>query len=182
MKILDEPFSGLKLLQPNVIHDNRGYFFESYQVEKLKSIGIDTSFVQDNEAFSTKYALRGLHYQVAPYGQAKLVRVVLGSVLDVAVDIRPWSDTYGQSYCVELSAENKMQLYIPRGFAHGYLVLSEEAIFAYKTDNFYHKSAEAGIRFDDPQLNIPWNVPHENLKISDKDLILPFLGDHTAYE
>ena len=110
------------------------------------------------------------------------MRVVLGKVLDVAVDIRPNSSTYGFAYCVELSAENKLQLFIPRGFAHGYLVLSDEAIFGYKTDNFYQKNAEAGIRFDDPQLNIPWNVSLENLKISDKDLILPYLGDHTAYE
>ena len=139
-----------------------------------------TPFVQDNQAKSTRGVLRGLHYQIGEAAQAKLVRVLKGEVLDVVVDIRPDSPTYGQHYSVLLSAENQQQLYVPRGFAHGYIVLSEEAIFFYKCDNFYAKDQEGGIRYNDPQLNIDWMLPPEELILSEKDQGLPSFGEHRS--
>lgn len=181
MDLIEEPLAGLKLFVPKILKDERGYFFESYQQQKLNALGIDTQFVQDNESYSKQYTLRGLHYQVAPFAQAKLVRVVKGEVLDVAVDIRRHSETYGQYYAAILSDQNKHQLFIPRGFAHGYCVLSEDAIFCYKTDNFYNKEAEGGIRFDDPEININWNFPLDMALLSEKDLNLPYFGNHLEF-
>lgn len=181
MKLIAEPMPGLKLIKPTVIRDDRGYFFESFQEQKIRSLGIETFFVQDNEAFSTKNTLRGLHYQLPPFAQAKLVRVVKGAVLDVAVDIRQDSLTYGRSYAVILDENNKFQLFIPRGFAHGYLVLSEEALFCYKTDNFYSKESEGGIIFNDSNLDIDWQISNSKLIISDKDGSLPKFGNHRKF-
>jgi len=181
MDIIEEPLPGLKLLAPRIMKDERGYFFESYQQQKMQAQGIDTTFVQDNESYSKRYTLRGLHYQVPPFAQAKLVRVVLGEVLDVAVDIRRNSATYGRYYAAILNDQNKHQLFIPHGFAHGYCVLSDTAIFCYKTDNFYNKEAEGGIRFDDPEININWNFPLNMAILSEKDLNLPNFGNHFEF-
>jgi dTDP-4-dehydrorhamnose 3,5-epimerase len=170
MKILDTPLSGLKIIEPNVFADDRGYFFESYHADKLLNQGIDCTFVQDNESFSSYGVIRGLHYQLSPYAQAKLVRVISGKVFDVAVDIRKGSPTFGQWYGIELSSENKRQLFIPRGFAHGFSVLSQSAIFTYKCDGYYNKESERSIRFDDPDLAIDWHIPADKSLVSEKDL------------
>jgi dTDP-4-dehydrorhamnose 3,5-epimerase len=168
--------SGLIVFEPAVFQDERGYFFESYNRRVWAEAGITTEFVQDNQARSTRGVLRGLHYQVGEMAQAKLVRVVEGEVLDVAVDIREGSPTRGQWFSIRLSAENKRQLLVPRGFAHGYIVLSETAEFVYKCDNFYSKAHEGGIRFDDPTLNINWEFDLSKALVSEKDLALPFLS------
>ena len=161
-------------IEPMVINDGRGYFLESYNEKKFQEgIGEKVHFVQDNQSFSLQGVLRGLHYQTGEHAQAKLVRVLQGEVLDVAVDIRPNSSTYGQSVSVLLSDENKKQFYIPRGFAHGFQVLSETAVFFYKCDNFYNKESEGGLLFNDTTVNIDWNFPIEQLIISEKDQILP---------
>lgn len=167
---------GCFLIEPKIITDERGYFMESFN-EKTFQEGIQQSvrFVQDNQSFSSKGVLRGLHYQVGEHAQAKLVRVLHGEVLDVAVDIRPNSLTFGQYEAVLLSAENQRQFFIPRGFAHGFLVLSETATFFYKCDNFYNKEAEGGILFNDPTIGIDWNFPLKQLLISEKDQHLPTL-------
>lgn len=167
---------GCFLIDPKIITDERGYFMESFN-EKTFQEGIQQSvrFVQDNQSYSTKGVLRGLHFQVEDHAQAKLVRVLHGEVLDVAVDIRPDSPTFGQYEAVLLSAENQRQFFIPRGFAHGFLVLSETATFFYKCDNFYNKEAEGGILFNDPTIGIDWNFPLEQLLISEKDQHLPTL-------
>lgn len=172
------PISGLIVFEPRIFQDERGYFFESYNQRLWEEAGVSTQFVQDNQAFSRRGVLRGLHYQTGEMAQAKLVRVVEGEVLDVAVDIRPDSPTYGQWYGIRLSAENKKQLLVPRGFAHGYIVLSETAEFAYKCDNFYSKAHEGGIRFDDPTLQIDWEFDLEQVIVSEKDLELPRFGEH----
>ncbi|MEM8527916.1 MAG: dTDP-4-dehydrorhamnose 3,5-epimerase [Bacteroidota bacterium] len=169
---------GLTVFEPKVWADDRGYFYESYNLKTFFEGGITTTFVQDNEAKSTYGVLRGLHYQVAPYAQAKLVRVLEGEVLDVVVDIRPHSSTYGQSFSIKLSAENKKQLFVPRGFAHGYVVLSETAIFAYKVDNYYSKESEGGIIYNDPQLKIDWEIDLKDAVLSEKDKVLPIFGEH----
>jgi dTDP-4-dehydrorhamnose 3,5-epimerase len=169
---------GLVVFEPRVFHDDRGYFFESFNAKTWEEAGIALPFVQDNQARSTRGVLRGLHYQVGENAQAKLVRVIEGSVLDVVVDLRPQSDTFGKHLTVELSAENKRQLYVPRGFAHGYIVLSETAEFFYKCDNFYAKHAEGGLRFDDPSLAIDWGMDASEFLVSEKDLVLPYLGEH----
>ena len=169
---------GLIVFEPKVWGDHRGYFYESYNEHLFQKAGIDAHFVQDNQSLSTYGVLRGLHYQVGKYAQAKLVRVLDGEVLDVAVDLRPHSATYGQSYSIRLSAENKRQLFIPRGFAHGFVVLSETAIFFYKCDNFYSKASEGGILYNDPQLNIDWEIEKQDIKLSEKDAILPVFGEH----
>lgn len=174
------PISGLIVFEPRVFEDTRGYFFESYNQQRWEEAGVQIRFVQDNQAFSRRGALRGLHYQAGEMAQAKLVRVVAGEVLDVAVDIRPDSPTYGQWFSILLSAENKRQLLVPRGFAHGYIVLSETAEFAYKCDNFYSKAHEGGIRFDDPTLNIDWQFDLRQAIVSEKDLELPLFGEHRS--
>ncbi len=172
------PIPGLLLFEPNVWSDERGYFFEAFNARTFAEGGINTQFVQDNQARSTYGVLRGLHYQVGPSAQAKLVRVFEGEVLDVAVDLREGSSTYGQSFSVVLSAGNKRQLFVPRGFAHGYAVLSETAEFFYKCDNYYDRDSEGGIRYDDPQLDIDWRLPAEDVILSEKDAVLPKFGEH----
>ena len=178
MSFIDTGIEGLWVYEPRIFEDDRGYFFECFNAKVFEEKGIDRPFVQDNQSKSTYGVLRGLHYQIGDFAQAKLVRVMEGSVLDIAVDIRPGSATYGQYYKIELSAENKRQLYIPRGFAHGFVVLSETAVFFYKCDNFYSKPHEGGIRYDDPQLNIDWGVPADKVILSAKDKQLPNLGQH----
>lgn len=169
MQIFDLKLNGVKLIVPDIYNDERGYFFESFNYEKYKNNDIDNEWIQDNESKSTYGVLRGLHYQLPPYTQAKLVRVIKGKVLDVVVDIRKNSNTFGRHISVELSEDNKYQLYIPRGFAHGFVVLSEEAIFSYKCDNIYMKSHEAGILYNDKDLNIDWKIDLSKAIISDKD-------------
>lgn len=170
------PIPDLLILQPRIFGDERGYFFESYSKQRMEENGLYHDFVQDNQARSTYGVLRGLHYQLAPHSQTKLVRVTEGSVLDVVVDLRKGSPTYGQAYSILLSAENKKQLLVPKGFAHGYVVLSEFAEFSYKCDNFYNKAAEGGLIYNDPALNIDWKVPTDQLIISAKDKVLPTLA------
>lgn len=178
MPFHNTPIADLIVFEPTVFGDDRGYFFESYQLMRFHEGGIHTTFVQDNEAFSSRGIIRGLHYQTPPYAQAKLVRVIQGEVLDVAVDLRPQSPTYGQHFSIRLSGENKKQLFVPRGFAHGYSVLSETAVFCYKCDNYYAPEHEGGIRYDDPTLNIDWQLPADNRRLSEKDLALPLFGKH----
>lgn len=179
MPFLTTEIPGLLIFEPKVFGDDRGYFFESYNANTFREeAGIDANFVQDNQAFSTYGVLRGLHYQVGEFAQAKLVRVLQGTVLDVAVDIREGSETYGKSYACILSAENKRQLFVPRGFAHGYVVLSETAEFFYKCDNFYSKAHEGGIRPDCPILAIDWNIDLSKAVIADRDRSFPSLGGH----
>ncbi|WP_299883656.1 dTDP-4-dehydrorhamnose 3,5-epimerase [uncultured Lacinutrix sp.] len=174
MEALETKLKGCFILEPNIFNDKRGYFFESFNQKLFQELTeTQTVFLQDNESFSTKGVLRGLHYQTGSYAQAKLVRVVLGKVLDVAVDIRKDSKTFGKHVSVELSAENKKQLFVPRGFAHGFIVLSETAIFSYKCDNYYNKASEAGIIYNDLDLNIDWQLPEKELLVSEKDIILP---------
>ncbi|HMO39506.1 MAG TPA: dTDP-4-dehydrorhamnose 3,5-epimerase [Saprospiraceae bacterium] len=180
MPFFPTPILDLMLFEPMLREDERGYFFEAYNAQTFREAGIEAQFVQDNQARSTRGVLRGLHYQIEPWAQAKLVRVTEGEVLDVAVDIRPNSPTYGQSYSVLLSAANKRQLFVPRGFAHGYVVLSETAEFFYKCDNFYSKAHEGGIRWDDPTLSINWQMPPQALLLSERDAALPLFGQHRA--
>ena len=177
MKFVNTPIEGLVIIEPTVFGDNRGYFLESYNKKKFeKAIGY-ISFEQDNESKSSKGVLRGLHFQKPPFAQAKLVRCIEGKVLDVAVDIREGSETFGQHITVELSGENKKQVFIPRGFAHGFLVLSDTATFAYKVDNNYALAYDAGIRWDDPILNIQWGVNERDVLVSEKDVKLPFFSE-----
>lgn len=176
MPIFTTPIAGLLVFEPAVFRDERGYFFESYNQKTWLDAGIKAVFVQDNQARSTRGVLRGLHYQTGEMAQAKLVRVVEGEVLDVAVDLREDSPTFGQWYGIRLSAENKRQLFVPRGFAHGYSVLSDTAEFAYKCDNFYSKAHEGGVRFDDPTLGINWGFDLAEAIVSEKDLALPGLA------
>lgn len=178
MPFIETGIADLILFEPKIIEDERGYFFESYSLRDFHRGGISVAFVQDNQARSTRGVLRGLHYQVPPYAQAKLVRVVEGEVLDVAVDIREYSPTYGKSYTVRLSAENKRQLFVPRGFAHGYLVLSETAEFAYKCDNYYSRPHEGGVLYNDPALKIDWEMDAAEFLLSEKDKLWPTLGEH----
>ncbi len=173
--------NGLFVFDPKIWGDDRGYFFESYNYDTFRKAGINAIFVQDNQSRSTRGVLRGLHYQVGAYAQAKLVRCIEGEVLDVAVDIREGSPTYGQSYSIVLSAANKKQLFIPRGFAHGFLVLSETAEFFYKCDNFYSKESEGGILYNDPALNIDWQFDLSEAVLSEKDKINPTFGNHLKF-
>lgn len=177
MKISDTPLAGVKIVELDVFSDTRGYFFESYNREKMMKAGIDNDFLQDNESLSSYGVVRGLHYQLEPFSQAKLVRVISGAVFDVAVDLRKESPTFGKWFGIELSGENKRQLYIPKGFAHGFSVLSPSAVFSYKCDNLYHKASERAIRFDDPTLNIDWKVSASQQVISDKDRKAPYFSD-----
>ena len=181
MSFTATPIEGLMLFEPKVWGDERGYFFEAFNEQVFQQNGITTRFVQDNQARSTFGVLRGLHYQLEPFAQAKLVRVFEGEVLDVAVDIREGSPTYGQSYSVRLSAKNKRQLFVPRGFAHGYVVLSETAEFFYKCDNFYSKANEGALLYNDPQLNIDWQIDPNKVILSEKDRDSPKLGAHLKF-
>lgn len=178
MPIIQTSIQGLLIFEPRILYDERGYFYESYNQRVWADAGVHCQFVQDNQARSTRGVLRGLHYQCGEMAQAKLVRVIEGEVLDVVVDLRPASETYGQWFSLLLSAENHRQLFVPRGFAHGYLVLSETAAFAYKCDNFYSKESEGGIRYDDPALSIDWQFDLDKVHVSEKDLVLPHLGQH----
>ncbi|HVG13739.1 MAG TPA: dTDP-4-dehydrorhamnose 3,5-epimerase [Chitinophagaceae bacterium] len=168
---------GLMIVEPAVFEDSRGFFFEAYNEKTFFKNGVDVRFVQDNQSKSSFGVIRGLHYHLHPNAQTKLVRVLEGRILDVAVDIRKASPTYGQHFSIELSAENKKQLFIPAGFAHGFSVLSDIAIVLYKCDEFYNKDAEGGIRFDDPKLAINWRVEPSQTIVSEKDLQLPFFDE-----
>jgi dTDP-4-dehydrorhamnose 3,5-epimerase len=174
MKFIETKISDLIIIEPTVFGDARGYFFESYNKNKFEEIIGKISFVQDNESKSSKGVLRGLHFQKPPFQQAKLVRCIEGEVLDVAVDIRKNSKTYGKHISVLLSGENKRQLFVPRGFAHGFLVLSDSATFAYKVDNTYAPDHDSGIRWNDKELNIQWGMEDREIIVSEKDAELPF--------
>ncbi len=179
MKITTTEIEGLLIIEPAVFEDERGYFLETYQDQRY-TLPYAHPFVQDNEAMSSKGVLRGMHFQTGEYAQGKLVRVITGAVYDVAVDIRPESDTFGMAYGLVLSGENKKQFWVPRGFAHGYLVLEDQTIFAYKCDNYYHQSAEGGIRYDDPEIGISWPKLNVPFLISAKDLALNSLSALTT--
>ncbi len=181
MKITKTALDGVVIIEPQVFEDARGYFFESWNKAKMEEAGLNYDFIQDNLSKSCYGTIRGIHFQKGEFSQAKLVRVLQGTVLDVAVDLRKDSKTFGQHVAVELSAENNRQLMIPRGFGHGFSVLTPTAVFAYKCDNVYNKASEAGIRFDDPALGIDWKVKPEEAVLSDKDKILPFLKDVTCF-
>ena len=168
---------GLLIFEPAVYKDDRGYFFESYNEETFRRQGLDIHFVQDNQSHSRYGVIRGLHYQLAPHAQTKLVRVLHGRILDIAVDVRKGSPAFGKYLAVELSAENKLQFLIPHGFAHGFSVLSETADVAYKCDAFYSKESEGGIRYDAPELHIDWQIPADKAIVSSKDLGLPAFAD-----
>ncbi|MBL7926587.1 MAG: dTDP-4-dehydrorhamnose 3,5-epimerase [Bacteroidia bacterium] len=165
------PLAGLLLITPKIFTDSRGHFFESFNAKEAALDGVDEVFVQDNESVSSKHVIRGLHFQNPPFGQAKLIRVVNGAVLDVVVDIRKSSATYGKHFAIELNAANKLMLYIPQGFAHGFLSLTDDTVFQYKCSNYWHKEAESGINYADSKLNIQWPVAKPI--VSEKDLILP---------
>ncbi|MHB1196507.1 MAG: dTDP-4-dehydrorhamnose 3,5-epimerase [Lutibacter sp.] len=183
MKFIKTNIPDVILCEPTIFKDERGYFFESFNKDTFeKFIGFEVNFCQDNEAKSTKGVLRGLHYQLPPYAQSKLVRVISGKVLDIAVDIRKGSATFGQHVAVELSGENKHQLFVPAGFAHGYVVLSEEALFSYKVDNYYSKMHERGIIYNDPDLQINWKLAMNGLLISEKDKMQPAFNKADLFE
>jgi dTDP-4-dehydrorhamnose 3,5-epimerase len=171
---------GLVIIEPTVFEDSRGYFYEAYNQNVFQQNGIDCNFVQDNQSKSSYGVIRGLHYQQDPFAQSKLVRVLEGRILDVAVDIRKGSPTYGQHFDLELSAENRKQLFIPAGFAHGFSVLSETAVVLYKCDALYNKQSEGGIRFDDPALNIDWRIEPSKAVISEKDIQLPLFHESVS--
>jgi len=178
VKFIAQSIPDVWVLEPIVHGDDRGYFVETFRQDLFEAaVGYAVNFVQDNESKSSKGVLRGLHFQLAPHAQSKLVRVIEGNVLDVAVDIRQGSDTYGQHVAVELTADNKKQMFVPRGFAHGFVVLSDTATFAYKVDNYYSPECDRGLAFDDPQLNIDWLLPVDQLQLSAKDTQQPALID-----
>lgn len=177
MPFSETGFAGLLLFEPSVFEDNRGYFFESYNANVFAQVGINTDFVQDNQSSSEYGVVRGLHFQLPPFAQSKLIRVISGTILDVGVDIRKGSATYGKVFCIELSAENRKQLYLPKGFAHGFSVLSEKAEVIYKCDAFYNKQSEEGILYNDPALNIDWQIPADKIKVSPKDMVNKLIAD-----
>ncbi len=177
MEVIKTPIKDLVVIKPRVFADARGFFFETYNEARYREAGIMQQFVQDNISKSSYGVVRGLHFQKPPYSQAKLVQVIEGAVLDVAVDLRYDSETYGQWYAVELTSENHLQFLIPRGFAHGFAVLSEIAVFTYKCDNLYHPESEGGIMYNDPTLNIDWGIPSEKALISEKDTKHPLFKD-----
>ncbi|EWH14551.1 dTDP-4-dehydrorhamnose 3,5-epimerase [Cellulophaga geojensis KL-A] len=178
MKVTKTKLEGCVVVEPTLYNDDRGYFFESYNTNRFNDIvDQEVNFVQDNQSFSTRGVIRALHYQKGNNAQAKLIRVLNGVILDVAVDLRPHSKTYGEYFSVELSSKNKKQLFVPRGFAHGFSVLSDTAEVLYKCDNYYNKESEGGIIYNDATLNIDWKVKAEEIKVSEKDLILPTLKE-----
>jgi dTDP-4-dehydrorhamnose 3,5-epimerase len=182
VKFIPQSIADVILIEPSVHGDGRGYFIETFRQDLLdKAIGHTVDFIQDNESKSAKGVLRGLHYQLPPYSQNKLVRVIKGNVLDIAVDVRASSPTFGQHVAVELTEDNKYQLFIPKGFAHGFVVLSDTAIFAYKVDNYYKPNYDRGIAFNDEQLAINWRLPTDDLQLSDKDKNYPNLSDTNDY-
>ena len=180
MNIIKTPIDGLLVIEPQVFSDSRGYFVETYNEQRYREAGIDAQFVQDNQSCSSYGVVRGLHFQRPPYSQAKLVCCTVGRVLDVAVDLRKASPTFGQWFGVELSDENKRQFFIPKGFAHGFSVLSDKAIFTYKCDTLYHPEADGGILLSDPDLAIDWQIPEEIRILSDKDKKHPILRDFVS--
>ncbi len=177
MNVENTPIEDLLVITPKAFEDDRGYFFESYSEASFAKNGINIKFIQDNQSFSKYGVIRGLHFQKAPYAQTKLVRVLQGEILDVAVDIRKDSKTYGQHFSIVLSSENKKQLLVPKGFAHGFSVLSETAMVSYKVDEVYNKESEGGIRYDDPALGIDWKVQTSDVIVSEKDIILGTIND-----
>ncbi|SDK27735.1 dTDP-4-dehydrorhamnose 3,5-epimerase [Pedobacter sp. ok626] len=179
MQITQTPIEGLLIIEPKVWRDNRGYFYESYNAKLFAEAGINVNFVQDNQSFSQKGALRGLHAQAQPFEQGKLVRVLQGAVMDVAVDIRKNSPTYGQHFDIELSEENHKQLWVPAGFLHGFLTLEDQTIFTYKVSNYYDKNSEIGVMWNDPDLNIEWSrdIAESEFLLSDKDQVLSQFKD-----
>lgn len=182
MNVIKTGIEGIFVIEPQVFGDERGYFFESFNAEHFRAqTGVEVTFVQDNESRSKRGVLRGLHFQREPYAQAKLVRVVQGRVLDVAVDIRKKSPTFGRYVAVELSGENKRQLFIPKGFAHGYVVLEDDTIFQYKCDEFYHPESEDGIAWNDPQIAVEWDFPENEIILSEKDSNRPTLKELCEY-
>ena len=179
MKVTETNLSGCIIFEPTIFNDERGYFFESFNTRRFnEAVGKDVTFVQDNQSFSKKGVLRGLHFQKGDFAQAKLLRVIQGEVLDVAVDLSVDSTTFGKHFSIVLSAENKKQLFVPKGFAHGFVVLSEEAQFFYKCDNYFNKESEGGIAYNDPDINIDWKFSEEDLVLSEKDLVLPSLKNY----
>lgn len=180
MQFIPQSIPDVVVIEPKVHGDHRGYFVETFRQDKLEAaLGYEVNFVQDNESKSSKGVLRGLHFQLAPHAQSKLVRVIDGAVLDVAVDIRAGSPTFGQHVAIELSGDNKKQVFIPRGFAHGFVVLTDTATFAYKVDNYYSPECDRGLAFDDTSLNIDWQLPIDELLLSDKDTKQPSLAELT---
>lgn len=178
MNIEESPIRGSFVIQPKVFEDHRGYFFESFSQQRLdEALGYSPRFVQDNQSSSKYGVIRGLHLQLGDYAQAKLVRALEGIILDVIVDVRPESEQFGEVFAIELSVENKTQLFIPRGFAHGFAVLSETATIHYKADSYYNKESESGLRFNDPSLNIDWKLKEDEIITSEKDLLLPTLEE-----
>jgi len=178
MQFIPQAIPDVFVIEPKVHGDHRGYFAETFRQDKLEqALGYKVNFVQDNESKSSKGVLRGLHFQLAPHAQSKLVRVIEGCVLDVAVDIRQGSPTFGQHVAVELSGENKKQMFVPRGFAHGFIVLTDTATFAYKVDNYYSPECDRGLAFDDKKLNIDWLLPTDSLSLSDKDTKQPSFSE-----
>jgi dTDP-4-dehydrorhamnose 3,5-epimerase len=177
MKILTTDIEGLLIIEPRIFNDDRGYFYESYNKSKFTEVGIAVDFVQDNQSFSHKGAVRGLHGQANPFAQSKLVRVISGRVLDVAVDIREGSVTYGKYVSIELSAENKLQLWIPAGFLHGFATLEDNTIFTYKVNNYYDKASEIGVLWNDRTLNIDWGIAKNDILLSPKDELLPSFNE-----
>lgn len=181
MNVIETPIKGLLILEPRIFNDDRGYFFESFNANTFKkATGLDINFVQDNQARSTKNVLRGLHYQNAPHAQTKLIRTLEGAIWDVVVDLRKDSDTYGRWYGVELSAENKKQFLIPKGFAHGYSVLTDTAEVFYKCDDFYSKKDEGGLYYNDAQLQIDWKIGLDDAIVSEKDKVQPTLKENNS--
>lgn len=180
MPFIPTTLPGLIIIDPVVFEDSRGYFFESYNERLFQENNIHTSFVQDNQSRSSYGVIRGLHYQRPPYAQTKLVRVFSGAIIDLVVDLRIGSPTFGESFSIELSAENRKQLLIPKGFAHGFSVITPFAEVIYKCDEYYHKDSEGGLRYDDPDLAIDWMIPADKAIISDKDKLLPLFKDYAG--
>ncbi len=180
MKVTTTPIEGLLIIEPRIFPDDRGYFYESYNQKKYHEAGLTAHFVQDNQSSSSKGTLRGLHAQAPPFGQGKLVRVTQGRVIDVAVDIRKGSPTYGQHYKIELSADNHLQFWIPEGFLHGFYTLEDDTVFAYKITNFYDKASEIGVKITDKALGIDWGFPTDNVLLSPKDEVLPDFKDFVS--
>lgn len=180
MKFIETEIKDCYIIEPVVHGDKRGYFFEAYKENAFKEAGIDLDFIQDNQASSSKGVLRGLHLQKEPYAQTKLIRALVGTILDVAVDLRKGSETFGKYVAVELSEDNKRQLLVPKGFGHGYIVLSDHAEVIYKVDNIYHQESERGFRFDDPDVGVDWGVDLKDVILSEKDKDAPFLKELLA--
>ncbi len=177
MKIITTNIEGLLIIEPGIFNDDRGYFYESYNKSKFTEAGITVDFVQDNQSFSQKGAVRGLHAQADPFAQGKLVRVIKGRVLDVAVDIRKGSPTYGKYFSIELNEDNKLQFWIPAGFLHGFSTLEDNTIFTYKVNNYYDKASEIGVIWNDPTLNIEWGIGQNDILLSPKDELLPSFNE-----